>query len=193
MTEPFNIRDAIACIKPVLDPESSGAPEVPLPPDEMPVLTPLGADFAIAYLVDNGNEFVHVQERHLVQLDGRRDRLARLGLHNLKRLAGERMEVRAYNRIFAVFLDGHFEASLSLLNTLWDETLAGMVSGGVVLAMPARDVLAFCGADDERGIRELRELVDRVWADGTPDHAISRDLFRRHEQRWKRLNPPRRF
>jgi len=185
MSNTLNVYDAIACIR--ITENSSTDERNTAPVDETPVLTPLGAGLAIAYLVHAGDALVSVQERHLVQLDGRRDRLARIGLRNLMTLAGERMEVRTYNNIYAVFLDGHFEASLTLLNTLWDETLAGMVPNGPVMAMPAHDVLAFCDAESPAGIRELREMVDRLWTEGPPAHAISRDLFHRRDQRWRRM------
>ena len=186
MSNMLNVREAIACIK-VGAPDMDGDAALHLTGDDAPVLTPLGANMNIAYLVDDGASLAYVQARHLDQLDGRRDRLARLGLRNLMKLAGERMKVRTYNNIYAVFLDGHFEASLTLLNELWDETLAGMVPNGPIVAMPTRDVLAFCDAESRQGIAELQDMVARVWRDGTPDHALSRDLFYRTEQRWKTM------
>jgi len=188
MSTNLNIRDAVACIRSQAL-ETAGSVE--LSARDAPVLTLLGADLVIAYLVEADTHFELVQTRHLAQLEGRRDKLAKFGLRNLMRRASERMEVRTYNNMYAVFVDGHFEASLTLLDSLWDDTLAEMVPNGPVVAMPARDVLGFCDAASTTGIRELRELVDRVWASGPPEHPISRDLFIRREGRWHRFGVSR--
>lgn len=191
MSDTLNLRDAIARIQITSDtPSRSAAHRAAEPPDDRPVITRLGAEVGITYLVEADGEFVPVRERHLDQLDGRRDRLARIGLHNLMVRAAERMEVRTYNNVFTVSLDGHFEASLSLLNTLWDERLAGMVPSSPVLAMPTHDVLAFCDAGSSQGIAELCEMVARVWRNTPPGKALSRDLFHRRTGHWKRIRTP---
>ena len=62
------------------------------------------------------------------------------GMENLVRLASERTRLQPHGHIFALFLDGNFEASLLLLDDLWERALAGYIQGGFVVAVPARDV-----------------------------------------------------
>jgi hypothetical protein len=59
------------------------------------------------------------------------------------------------------------------------------VSHGFVVAVPARDVLAFTDAKSAAGIAELRGLVDRLFPGG--DHLISPDLYKRDAGRWLRV------
>jgi hypothetical protein len=101
---------------------------------------------------------------------------------NLARMARDRATLRPHGNIFALFLDGNFEASLLLLDDLWDEASAHYAPNGFVVAVPARDMLAFCDLGSEQGIRELREVLGRVFPYG--DHLISRLLYRREARRW---------
>jgi hypothetical protein len=87
-----------------------------------------------------------------------------------------------HGNIFALFLDGNFEASLLLLDDLWDQALSGYAPNGFVIAVPARDVLAFCDQASEEGVGELREVAARLFPGG--DHLISPQLFSREGDRW---------
>ena len=84
-----------------------------------------------------------------------------------------------------MFMDGHFEASLMLLDDLWDEALASYAPNGFIVALPARDVLAFCDAKSDAGIAQLHDMVKRITAKG--DHPISQNLYRRQSGTWHRL------
>jgi uncharacterized protein YtpQ (UPF0354 family) len=74
---------------------------------------------------------------------------------------------------------GDFEASLILLDQLWDEHFRQFVSGDYAIAIPARDVLAFCDDDSEEGIGELEQLFARIAP--MDDHLISDKLYVRRE------------
>lgn len=93
--------------------------------------------------------------------------------------------MQPHGNIFAMFLDGSFEASLLLVDPLWDEALVGYAPNGFIVAVPARDVLAFADAKSAAGVAELRMLVGRLFPGG--DHLISPDLYRRDSGRWLRF------
>jgi uncharacterized protein YtpQ (UPF0354 family) len=108
--------------------------------------------------------------------------LERLGIANLAALLGQKgADVRQYQNIFVVRFDGNFEASLILLDDLWNEELAHFVPNGYVAAVPRCDILAFCDAENASGILELRQLIQRV---ENGDHPISSVLNRRHGSIW---------
>ena len=86
--------------------------------------------------------------------------------------------------VHALLLDGHFEASLVLLDDLWDEALASYAPNGFIVALPARDVIAFCDAKSETGIAQLRDMVNRITAKG--DHLVSQSLYQREGGAWHR-------
>ena len=82
-------------------------------------------------------------------------------------------------------MGGNFESSCMLVDDLFDRLLAPHVPNGYVAAAPSRDVLAVCSRDSAAGIRELREMVDRLWPGG--DHLVSNTLFVREQRSWRPL------
>lgn len=190
-TGSFLVR-AIACIKPVTPAaEAAGAaaavPGAPqqLEPDQNPVVDLLGNGLMVVYLVDEGDRFVWVQHRHLRAINANPRGLMEFGLVNLKRLAQGKLKVMDHGAIHGLLLDGQFEASLILIDELWDQALAKMTPNGAVVALPARDVLAFCDAASAQGVRELRELVQRVLPGN--DHPLTDRLYRRVNGAWQPL------
>lgn len=160
-------------------------PAVALGHDESPVLRDLGNGLLVAYIVDSGQSLEYIQNRHLSKAKITEDELHATAMTNLFAFMGERTRMQPHGNIFAMFLDGNFEASLMLVDQLWDESLIGYAPNGFVAAVPARDVLAFADAKSDAGITELRGVVDRLFPDG--DHLISRDLYRRGAGRWQRF------
>jgi hypothetical protein len=69
-----------------------------------------------------------------------------------------------------------------LIDDLWNEELAHFAPNGVIAAVPCRDILAFCDAENASGVLELRQLIQRV---ENGDHPISSVLYRRHASIWK--------
>jgi hypothetical protein len=59
-------------------------------------------------------------------------------------------------------MEGNFEASVLLLDTVWDISLAKHVNGNFVAAIPARDVLAFGDSTSPEAIAELRDVIKRL-------------------------------
>jgi len=148
---------------------------------DSPVLHDLNNGLLIAYVVDNGSSFSYVQNRHLKEAEIDILQLHEYGVKNLRRLTEERLKVQEYGPVYAVFLDGHFEASLILLDELWNQTLKHLIPGEFAVALPARDVLAFCDASSSEGLAELKRIVSRV-AGG--DHLLSSSIYRRQQSKW---------
>src|SRR5262245_21681297 len=93
----------------------------------MPVLRDLGNGLLVAYLVDEGDSFTYVQNRHLSAARLTSEQLHELGVENLSQMVRERIRVQEYGSVYAVFLGGHFEASLILVDWLWSQALAHLV------------------------------------------------------------------
>jgi hypothetical protein len=151
-------------------------------PADVPILRPIGSGLGVSYLVDEGPCFSYVAPRHLAGSGLVEDELHRLGVRNLMSLVDAELSVTPYGSIFAAFYGGHFEASLLLVDELWDDSFRQFVSGDYVVAVPSRDVLAFADASDADAREELRGVIARVWPDG--DHLVSRDLFLRRDGQW---------
>jgi uncharacterized protein YtpQ (UPF0354 family) len=156
---------------------------VKLPHAEAPVLRDLRNGLCVAYLVDEGDHFAYVQNAQLADSQFTLEGLHECALNNLAQRARGRASIREHGPVSAVLLDGNFEASLILLDHLWDETLAHRAPTGFVVALPARDVLAFCDAASQEGIEALKGVVQRVFAGGS--HLLSQSLYRRREGKWE--------
>src|SRR5262249_12679430 len=136
----------------------------------------------VAYVLDEGNRFSYVQGRHLRAARIAADDLHRKAVENLQKAAEGRVTLREYGPIWSLFFDGNFEASLILLDDLWDVGLREYHGGGPVIAVPARDILCFSKSSSAAGIAEMQAAIERVWPAG--NHLISRDLFRRRGRQW---------
>ena len=61
-----------------------------------------------------------------------------------------------------VLCGGSFEASLILIDELWEDTLDHFAPNGFIAAFPCRDILAFCDAESAAGIEQLRQIITRA-------------------------------
>jgi len=162
--------------------ESDPAPALVLSGDDSPVLRPFATGLLTAYLIDEGDTFSYVQGRDLREAGIGEEELHRLAVANLAKLAEGKASVRESGPVWAVFLDGNFEASLMLVDDLWTHGLREYATDPVV-AIPARDVLAFCDVESAAGVSELRAVVKRAWPLG--DHLLSESLYRRVDGIWR--------
>jgi uncharacterized protein YtpQ (UPF0354 family) len=155
--------------------------------DDSPVLKDIGKDLQIAYLVDTGNTFEYVRYIDLAYESLTESALHEIGLQNLATLAASgNLRVIPHCNIFAVLLDGNFEASMILLDNLWIESFRQFVRGDYLIAMPTRDVLAFCDSSLDIGRSELLALIERLR--DSEDHLLTKHLFIRHDHKWTREN-----
>lgn len=146
---------------------------------DQPVLTDLSNGLLVAYLVDEGNAFTYVQERHLAEAGVERATLHVRAVENLAETARVNgLEVLPHGDIFAVLCGGNFEASLILVDGLWDQSLRHLAPNGYMVAIPNRDILVLCDSGSEAGIEQLRQVIQR--AEGG-DHPITTTLYRRDE------------
>lgn len=153
---------SIACLLPSTGPEGQDGR----------LVREIGNGFMIAYAVDNG--WVH--PHHLSTSGATPADVHRQAMDNLYALCARHIQVQQFGPIYGVFIDGRFEASMFLLERLWQKDFANLVNQGYAIAAPARDVLAFCDIDSSEGKAELKRMIARVWDGG--DHLVSRELFR---------------
>jgi uncharacterized protein YtpQ (UPF0354 family) len=130
--------------------------------------------------VDEPAGLVFVQRRHLQDAGVSLEQLHTQAISNLNTLCATRVRVEKHGPIYGVFLDGNFEASLFVLESLWQRDLAHLVGKGFVVGMPARDILSFCDMDSPEGIDTLRQMGARVKQGG--DHLLTSRLFRLHKK-----------
>jgi hypothetical protein len=175
---------AIAYLKTKV-PEDDPSPVITTSEADSPILRDLGNGLLVAYLVDEGNEFSYIQNRHIVGTGVTEAALHCVAVQNLASLADQRLRVQPYGHIFAVLMDGNFEASILLLDSLWDSAFREYVDGDYLAALPARDVLAFGDALSSLAVAELQAVIARLEG-SKADHVLSSCLYRRREGAWVR-------
>jgi uncharacterized protein YtpQ (UPF0354 family) len=155
--------------------------------EDAPILRRFVHPLLVSYTVDVGDWYELVQRRHLEQAGIDEEELHRIGLANLAQLVTERTtRVHRCGRYFALLMGGDFEASLMLLDSLWDEDFREFVAGDYAVAVPARDIMGFCDASSQAAVDELRQLIQRVWPTG--DHLLSDRLYVRRDRTWTLLS-----
>jgi uncharacterized protein YtpQ (UPF0354 family) len=170
-----------------------GRPALWLPAPEAPVLTMIGSSgLLVGYVVDRGSYFLHVQRRHLVAERMSESDLHRRALVNLGMLLKDgTAEVYPCADCFLVVFDGNWEASLLLVDDLWDRQLVHLAPNGFVAAVPNMNILAFCDAKTPDGPLQLHRIIQS----GAGDHPISTILYYRDPtlREWRPLRIRPRF
>ena len=76
----------------------------------------------------------------------------------------------------------NLEACTLLATSFWDQ-IADETDGEIVVAVPNRDLVLFCGNRSIEGVKALREAVAEVLAEDD-NHNLSEHLFAWRGQRW---------
>ncbi len=139
-----------------------------------PAAERLVADLSIVYAFDHPHALEIMTETESKAIGVPRNELRELALHNLRRLVPE-VGYHGDGERYMLLAGGNFEASLLLLDEIWDR-LAPQVEGDLVACVPARDMMLYTGSRTRRGIESLRHVATRVLAQG--GYAISGSLLR---------------
>jgi uncharacterized protein YtpQ (UPF0354 family) len=156
-------------------------PVARLPLPDAPVLTDLGNGLLVGYVVDHGAHFQYVQRRHLWAAGMTQAELHRDAVANLSTMLNDRCAlVHTWEDGFVVLFDGNFDASLILVDALWDRALADFAPNGFVAALPNKNDLAFCDSRTPTGSQQLRRFIEDA---GVGDHPITATLYYRDPTR----------
>ena len=137
----------------------------------------------MAHVIDTGDSFEYIQNRDLQTDSVSEAELHTIGIGNLSTLAASgQLRIAPHGAVFAVLMDGNFESSLILLDHLWADSFRQFVTGDYLIAIPTRDVLAFCDRDSVEGRNELLLIIQRL--DGAGAHPVTRTLYRRQGSEW---------
>jgi uncharacterized protein YtpQ (UPF0354 family) len=152
-------------------------PPLPVSEQDEPALTRLHNGLLVSYVVDQGDRFQYVQRRHLTAEGLSETDLHRVGVANLEmRLAHNGAEVHPCADVFLLVFDGHFDASLILVDSVWDEDLADFAPSGFVVGFPKKNILAFSDANFDVGPLQIQRIIEHV---GGGDHPTATSLYYR--------------
>lgn len=144
---------------------------------------PLAADLVVVYAFDRPTSMAYATRAQLdaVELSG--ERLRSTALANLRARLPAQLETRGDDKSFTFIAGGNFEASLILLDEVWDQLRSSLPGDPVVCAV-ARDVCLVTSTGLPGGVQGLVATRDRFCAGGAPPHFISKTLLRRVAGRW---------
>lgn len=165
--------------------EVSGLPPgMTATPEMMPPTRGTGGVFAVGYHVDAGSHWTSVSRDDLRAAGLSLNALHRQTLSNMMKLVKGQPGLRLVDHppYYGLLLDGDHEACLVLLDGLWDHLFADKTPNGAIVAIPSRDVLAFCDANSAEGIAALRAASARIGPDAKG--ALFQGLLRRRDGRW---------
>ena len=152
---------------------------------DSPVMNSLGHGLVATYLVDEGELFSYVANRHIEEAGLSLEDLHSRAVSNLSIFVKQQVEVHPYGNIYAVLCGGHFEASILMVEQFWSDWYGHLIQNGFAVAFPARDLLSFGDIASNAAISELKDLCNRVA--NKVDHPLSHKLYKRVGHSWQPL------
>lgn len=161
--------------------EKAGVPEY-----QRPFTLRFAADLIVTYAFDMPGMFQMVTPADLDRLRLPVEGLREVALSNLQREIPD-IGMRQGQHVFQVVTGNDLEACVLLADELWDEW-AQAFPGGIVAAVPSRDVLVVCDGQSAEGIAKLKETIGHVFQKETT-HALTKSLLQWKNRRWREFNP----
>jgi uncharacterized protein YtpQ (UPF0354 family) len=141
----------------------------------------LAGDIWIIYAMDQPGAVLPLGNAQLEKLAVSNGDLRQLAVANLKKMLPG-IERRSAGSLHVLSAGNCYEASLLLLDDLWDE-LQKTVTGDVVAGVPSRTMVLFTGIGSAEGIVAVRQRVREVYSTG--HGPISQTLLRRVSGSWQ--------
>ncbi len=158
---------------------------VKIPQDDLPLVRVACKSLAVTYIVESSKGVSYINPKQLRDSGLTADQLHATAIENLMRLTKnpqKGLAVLPQEDFFGAVLDSKSEASLLLIDALWDSEFKADTRNGVVVALPARDMLAFCDMRATAGIAALRALNQRVAP--AANKALTKQLYHRVDGDW---------
>lgn len=113
--------------------------------------------YTISYVVEEPGALAYVRWR---DVDGDIDKVHDIALANLRVRANAKLRLAPRGGFVDVVLDGKIDASLLLLDELWDGSgiVARAVTSPIVAAAPSSESLVVASASSKDGLRHLGSL-----------------------------------
>jgi hypothetical protein len=162
---------------------------IPLSGPDQPVVEELPGDLLVMYAFDLPGRFVFLARRHREALSLEQGDLRQLSVRNLVKRR-PKPKIRQTDRTITLILDGDLEASLLLVDMLWEQ-LAPRIPGDLVAAVPARDTIAVTGTGLDGGVSVLSYAARQIWESPRVNRKLllTPSLMIRRGNTWQLLEP----
>ena len=145
------------------------------------VVEKMVADLNIVYATDRAGVIAFLMEKDRKRYNLELSDLRKLAVKNLKQVL-QPIQLRKYGVIYAVTTGDGYSSSILLLDDFWDRN-TNSVEGEIVAVVPARDGILFTGSNSPEGIKQLRQMAEKIYAHG--DHIVSKTLLVRRGDHWE--------
>jgi uncharacterized protein YtpQ (UPF0354 family) len=146
----------------------------------------LVADLFVVYAFDRPGSMQYARWSELERFGPSRTELRQMALSNLRARIPTQLGMRGDDKSFLLIAGGNCEASLILLDEVW-EKLGSSISDDIVVCVLARDICLVTANGVSSGLESLVAARDRCCAHGMPSNFISKTLLRRRGKEWIRL------
>lgn len=154
-----------------------------LPESDVPIIEPFTGELFVGYVLDLPASFQYVSSRTCEKLGLDVGDLRSVAVHNLT-LRRPKPEIKQSPRGIEFTLDGDLEASLLLVDWIWDQ-IDQQIPGDLIAAVPARNVLMVTGRDVDEGTNILLSGIRRVWETTDERLLLTRSLLIRRHGAWE--------
>jgi len=181
----MQIEHAIAYLKEIWREDREGETAIKIPDDQNMLEKEFTEDMSIFYLLDEGDSFLFVNGKMLSESTYTLDDLHQIGLKNLYDISKTMQASKNDKGIIYFTGNGNFEASLVLVDYIWDSWLIDECPNGYYVTLPARDILAICDKSNDIGIQELKRIAGKK---KVFDHQLSDKIYERIGNTWRSIS-----
>jgi uncharacterized protein YtpQ (UPF0354 family) len=152
--------------------------------DDSPVIKPLSKGIGICYMMDEGETYLVIQNKHLSK-DLTIEILHEAALSNMTMVIAEKTEVRGdTENIIMVTNGGNFEASMILVDYFWGQ-MESIFQDEICVAIPANDLLFITAKNNSKARENLKKLVNQYFDNSETKGLIVKYIYERVGNEWK--------
>ncbi len=133
----------------------------------------LNPELIIFYAEDSPKNLRYLTPESMTLAKLAKDQLRELAVKNLRRLVTD-IQIHGDNGLFMITAGGTYEASLLLLDELWQGDRM-KVDGDYVVAIPARDMLLVTGSNNPHALQKIRSMARKIREESA--YSLTADLF----------------
>ena len=151
-----------------------------------PVQMNLNDKLHIEFLMDKGSLYQYIVKEFLDKSGLSLEELLKNSINNLWTKIENGLKLMPVGNVKGLIIGGDFEASLFIIDDIWDRTFFDESKGDIIVAIPARDMIIFGYSKIDSTVQELENIVEQTWKSG--DHLITKQLYIRQNSEWMEFN-----
>lgn len=152
----------------------------------------------VVYGVETQGQFILIDQQQLAMMQLTQEQIDEVAIRNIRNLASVRCDVgsKDFTRIdpnlapfFALKTDKPISPSFVLIDEVWEDHMMKIVEDNqLVVAMPSKDDIYFCGFKNQGSFAALRLITEKKYEQAVQEGTqLSNRLFLRRDGSWQLL------